>query len=800
MRKTLLAATILFCGLQLVAQQLTQTVRGTVLDADSKAPLPGVQILVLNSSPPIGAITDESGNFRIHQVNVGRIDLRLSFIGYESITLSDIVVMSGKETIIHAKLTEAVTQLKEVEITPANDGEPLNEFALVSTRSISAKETNQYAGGFNDPARILSNFAGVNNSQDGSADIIVRGNAPKFLQWRLEGMEITNPYHFADPSGLGSNGFSALNNNVLATSDFYTGAFPAEFGDGLSGVYDVRLRSGNNEKFEGILGVGIIGTDLSLEGPLGKNSRASVLANYRFTTIGLVSELGLLEEIPGVPHFQDGVFKIVLPTKKAGNFSLYGFTGASSIRFEDVDPFVWVTPNERGRREDITEDYEKDASLLNTGLNHHMPLGDRTYLLTQVAFSKERISDRVIETMTENEVVIHKRDNFTSDLSNNMFKASITLNHKVNSKNTFQVGSRYAYTQQSFEVREVTDDQGTVSHLADFREGVVILRNFASWKHRLSANMSVVSGLHNMNVLFNNEVSIEPRFGLHWQVSKNAFRLGYGKHSAMEAVHHYFANVTMPDGSQRRLNEDLGLLKAHHFVLSFERQFSSDLKGKIETYYQHLYDLPVENDPSSSYATLNESLDLRYVHLVNKGTGKNVGIELTLEKFFSNHYYYMVNGSVFESKYKALDGVERNTMFNGNYLVNILGGKEFTGWGRKNNQTLSVNGKVFFGGGRRIIPLLRDSQGNLAVEPENNLYYDASRAYASSLDDILTITVSASYKWHKMHATHEVFLNIDNITDNRPRLGEYYAPEKSGGIGYQTPLGIFPNLMYRLYF
>jgi hypothetical protein len=779
MRKTLLFAAMLFIGFGLDAQQLTQTVRGTVLDADSKSPLPGVQVLILNTPQSTGATTDENGNFRLQHVSVGRIDLRLSFIGYESITLPDIEVISGKETIINATLTEAVTQLKEVVITPVHDGETVNEMAVVSARSI---------------------FAGVNNSQDGSADIIVRGNSPKFLQWRLEGMEITNPNHFADLSGLGANGFSALNNNVLATSDFYTGAFPAEFGDGLSGVYDVKLRSGNNEKFEGILGIGIIGTDLSLEGPLSKRSSASFLANYRYTTIGLVSKLGLLDEIPGVPHFQDGVFKIVLPTKNVGKFSLFGLTGASSIIFEDVDPFVWVTPNDRGRREDIIEDYEKDASLINTGVNHHLPLNDRTYLFTQVAFSNETIRDRVIETMVDNEIVIHKHDNFVSNVNNDTYRAYVTLNHKANSRNTIQLGSRYSYTQQSFDVREVMNDQGTVEQLADFREGIGMLRNFISWKHRLSTNLSVVSGLHNMNVLFNNSSLIEPRVGLHWQVDKNAFRVGYGKHSAMEAVHHYFANVEAPDGSRSRLNEDLGLLKAHHFVASYERQFGTDVKAKIETYYQYLYDLPVENDPSSSYSTINESLDLRYVDLVNKGTGRNVGVELTLEKFFSRHYYYMMNGSLFESTYKALDGVERNTAFNGNYLINILAGKEFTGWGRKHNQTLTLNGKVFLGGGRRFIPLLRNAQGNLAVDPENNLYYDNSKAYSNALDDIQTVTISVSYMWHKIHATHEVFLNIDNVTDNRPRLGEYYAPEKPDGIGYQTPLGIFPNLMYRLYF
>ncbi|RYF74091.1 MAG: carboxypeptidase-like regulatory domain-containing protein, partial [Cytophagaceae bacterium] len=265
------------------AQGLSQTVRGTVVDSDSQLPLIGATVLVTGSKPLVGTTTDVNGNFKLTSVPTGRITLLLSYLGYEPKAIPDIVVNSGKEVVLTLSMQESTQKLAAVVVT-ANQakGQALNEMALISARSISPEETSRYAGGFNDPSLIMSNFAGVANNPNGNNDIIVRGNSPKYVQWRLEGVQITNPNHFADQGAIGG-GLSTLNNNILATSDFYTGAFAPEYGDVLSGVYDVKLRTGNNEKREAVLGVGILGTDLTLEGPLKKGYGGSYLVNYRYS-------------------------------------------------------------------------------------------------------------------------------------------------------------------------------------------------------------------------------------------------------------------------------------------------------------------------------------------------------------------------------------------------------------------------------------------------------------------------------------------------------------------------------------
>lgn len=809
----LLFATIAF------AQTLTQTIRGSVLDSDSRLPLIGATVFL---TPDIGTVTDENGQFRFGNVPVGRVELTLTYVGYENLQVPNIVVNSGKEVVLYLLMQESAVKMSEVTVTATrNKGEALNEMAMLSARSISPEETNRYAGGFNDPSRILSNFAGITSTQDGSNDIIVRGNSPKYVQWRLEGEQITNPNHFGDQSSVGGS-VSILNNNLLAASDFHTGAFTSEFGDVLSGVYDVRLRNGNNEQVECVFGFGLLGTELTVEGPLGIGSRQSAvgsrgagkpsfLLNYRYSTAGLLSQLGLLGDFSGVLKFQDATFKLVFPTEKMGVFSLYGMGGMSSFSFEDVTPAIWVIPGDNAVEATLRNDFDKKSHLLNTGLKHSINLGKKGLLNSSLTYSSEGIQDDIFESKLlkiydENnefvrDSVVSRRRQFEGDLRKPTYRLSTTYSHKFSARHKLQVGVKYTLFDFDFAQNQWPSEGSEQLSLVDFDEEVGTLRNFVSWKWRASERLSVVVGLHNMNVLLNSKSTLESRLAVEWKAAQSSIlRLGYGKHSTMESTHHYFTKVKQADGNYAEVNRDLGLLKADHFVLGFEQKIGKNLRAKFEAYYQHLYDLPVEDLDTSYFATVVEGLDFRYVALVNEGKGRNYGIELTLEKFFSQNYYFMLNASLYKSKYTALDGIERNTPFNGNYLVNLLGGKEFPNLGRKKNQTLGLNFKAYLAGGRKIIPLLRDSDGNLAVDLEKGQVWDYSKAFENSLEDAYQIQVSASYKWNKPSATHELFLNLDNVTNHKGRIMEFYDENEPGKVGYMTQFGFFPNLMYRVYF
>ncbi|MGF1925326.1 MAG: TonB-dependent receptor plug domain-containing protein, partial [Bacteroidia bacterium] len=626
-----------------------------------------------------------------------------------------------------------------------------------------------------------------------------RGNSPKYIQWRLEGMQITNPNHFSDQSAVGGS-ISALNNNLLATSDFYTGAFSAEYGDVLSGVYDVKLRQGNNEKFESTFGLGVLGTELTFEGPFKKGYKGSFLVNYRYSTISLISDLGLAEGINGALNFQDAAFKVVLPTKKAGLFSFFGLAGISNFLFKDVSPALWQTPGNRFLPNKLGEDYDKGSHLANLGMNHTLTINKNSHINTGLSFSSEGIDDNVFENFKTG-TSESSQLNFNGRLKRSTYRGEITYNNKLSSKLKLQLGSKYALLDYNFNQSMLRDSTDVRSTLVSFNENISTIRNFVNFRYRFNEKVTTVFGVQNMNVLLNNKSTIEPRFSLNWELGQtSALSAGYGKHSTMESIHHYYTKVKLADGSNVEPNKDLDLLKAHHFVLGYEKRFSKNMMVKLETYYQDLYDLPVANSEGNIFATINEGLDFQYLDLVNKGSGKNYGVELTLERFFNKNFYYLVNASVYSSTYKALDGIERNTRFDGNYLVNVLFGRDFPKLGKAQNKTISFNSRAFFGGGKKIIPLLRGADGNLAVDPANSRFYDYSKAYQNDIQDIYQFTMSLSYKINKPRATHEIFLNIENVTNNRARLTEFYDPGEPGSIGYMKQGGVFPNLMYMVYF
>jgi len=807
MKSIIKISLLLILSISAMGQIPDQTIRGSVLDIDNDMPLIGVNILLIGETTT-GTSTDVDGTFRLENIPIGRVDLQVSYLGYEEKLIPNIVVNSAKEVVLTIRLLESTLKIDEVQITAYQDkNAAINEMSLLSSRSISPEETNRYAGGFNDPSKIVNNFAGVNNTQDGGNDIIIRGNSPKYMQWRLEDLQITSPSHFGDQSSLGGS-ISTLNNNMLDRSDFYTGAFSAEYGNVLSGIYDVRLRPGNNEKYEAVFGFGLLGTDLTFEGPIKKGYKGSFIVNYRYSTAGIIKDLGLLGDINGVPTFQDASFKVVLPSKKLGTFSFFGLGGKSDFLFEDVKPATWVTPGNNFQKPEIVEDFNKNAHLLNLGLNHTISISDNSYLKTGILFSTDRIEDEIFENeyelvdgLPDLEKLIENRLNFNNLIDKDAFRCNIAYHHKLNAKHKLEIGSKYDIQRLNANQSMLSLESKNRNSLLDLDEKIAITRNYINWNYRINDRLTFVQGIHNINVAYNDKRRIENRSALRWKMDESwTINAGFGNHSTMESVHHYFTKIEDENGIMQEVNADLDLLKSNHFVLGIEKKINKNINIKAEAYYQHLFDIPVANDINNTFSTLNESLDFQYIDLVNEGSGKNYGVEFTLERSFSNNYYYLANLSLYESKFTALDGIERNTRFNGNYIANILFGKEFPKLGKKDNQTLGLNVKAFISGGKPTAPLYRDDNKNLLVNPDVNKFYDNSKSFDYTLDDLYQINVSASYKWNKKKTTSELFINLENVSNYRGKISEYYDVSEEGSIGYMTQFGFFPNLMYRLYF
>lgn len=760
-------------------EQLTQTIRGTVLDQDSREPAFGAHVVVLGTETFLGATTELDGTFRIPNVPVGRIDLKISYLGYEDRMLSNLLVGAGKELILNVDMVESVTELAAVKITATKDKtEVLNEMATVSARQFSVEETKRYAGSFNDPARMVSSFAGVNSDGSGDNDIIVRGNTPKGVLWRLEGVEIPNPNHFA---GEGSTGgpINALNSAMLDNSDFFAGAFAPEYGNAMSGVFDMRLRNGNNEKREYSLSAGVLGTDVTAEGPFKKGYAGSYLANYRYSSLAMLDQAGVVD-FGGVPKYQDAAFKMNFPTKKAGVFSIWGLGGLSSISDQESsvagDTTYWK------------EHYATGLGVVS--LNHMYRLSKSTYLKSYVSASANWSTDEYEEPNDEN-VLSYLYD---EQMTKSTYRASTSLNTKINARNRVQVGGIYSSLNYDFFSRYYDDEEQRMVTDLDSKGSADQLQGFLSWKYRFGEDWTMVSGVHYNHYLLNNTNSIEPRVGLKWQVAPSkSFNAGFGIHSKPESLPVYLAGEAQADGVLVRPNRNLKLPRAQHFVLGYDQMFSENLRLKAEVYYQYLYNIPVAASDSNTWSNLNSfGSGFGLGALDNSGTGTNYGLELTLERFFADGYYYMLTASVFDSKYTDKAGNEWDTRFNSNYVGNITVGKEWEVG--KSGRTIGVNSRVNLTGGNRQTPILLDLS-----RAEGNTVRDWDNPWSENGDDIFRADIAFTYRRDVGKTTREVKLDIQNVSNAQGAVSKYYSENQDQIVG-NPQLGLIPTLSYRIDF
>lgn len=771
----------LFTG-SVFAQDLTQTIRGQIVDTDTKSPLPGATIIIPGTEPMLATTTDLDGYYALNNVPVGKVDLIIRYLGYEEQMIPNVVVSSGKETQLNITLQESFEQLDEVVVTGDErfSEDPL-EMSMISSTTFSVAEAQRSPGTFNDPSRMASTFAGVATDPQGSNDIIVRGNSPKGIQWRLEGIEIPNPNHFSD-EGTTGGAINVLNSDMMANSAFHTGAFAPEFGNAYSGIMDLELRTGNKAKREHSITAGVLGMEATTEGPFVKGKRSSYLVNYRYSTLTMLDKIGLVD-YGGVPEYQDGLFKIHLPTKNGGVFTVFGLGGFSQISEEGTDSIG-----------EITDRFLFKSYMGVVGIKHAYPISANTYISTDYSTSiNGNLNDGQDTQDDTNEWYTYYKDKMQR--LTNAFNTSVT--HKFNSRHVLKagVGARlYSFNYQSSWADEMEGESELIERLNE-KGNALLLNGFVSHKYRITPELTMVNGVHYQQFMLNNAFAIEPRTSIKWQFSdKQSVFGGIGLHSKLEPLPTYFAKITDDQGISTRPNKDLEIGKAAHFVVGYENRLATNLNLKVELYYQHLYDVPVENVDTSHISSLNEWGYFNDHDFVNRGTGRNYGMELTLEKYFARKYYFTFTASLYQSKYTALDDIERNTRFNGNFSLNAIGGKEFNVGKPEKHRTIGITGRFTWAGGERYSPVLLAES---IAAGEHTV--DETRRYSKRALDFYKLNLAFYYTRDLKRVSHTFKIDVENATNHQAKLYEYFD-EDTETIEYGSQMPILPVLRYTLNF
>ncbi|MCB9276230.1 MAG: TonB-dependent receptor [Lewinellaceae bacterium] len=764
------------------AQTAAQSIRGRVVDKETRQGLAGATVVVASLEGRPGTVTDYDGFFELADIPTGRHRLEFQYLGYEPLVVDDAILNSAKELVLNVELVEQVVVTEAVVVAARkHSNEPLNELSLVSTRSFSVEETQRYAASGNDPSRMALGFPGVQASRDARSDIIVRGNASFGLLWRVEGVDIPNPNHFAR-KGSSGGGITIFSVSMLSNSDFSTGAFPAEYGNALSGVFDIRFRNGNMENREYTFRAGMLGLDFSTEGPIRKG-RSSYLLNYRYSTLGILDamDIRLVDERES-NTFQDLSFKLHFNSENGRHItSVWGIGGLSAEFFEAVPGAGnWKTYTDYQTR-------DFDTNMGAVGFNHSFLIDGKSFLKSSIAIMGQRVLFRN-DTLNTGLIPTTVSDELYLD---NRVVLSTAYNRKFSSRASIKAGLTATHLGYDLFYRYLLGD--AYQTYIDEQGGAWLYQPFANLRLRPSSRWVFNLGLHAMYFGLNDTYSVEPRLGVRYQLSEAiSFDLGYGLHSRLLPIGSYFTLVPDADGGFIQPNRGLGPLKAHHLVLGYGQEIGGSRRLRLEAYYQRLFDVPVSSGPNSTYSLLNQFEGYTSRALVSEGTGANLGLDLTFEQFFHQGVFYIIAASLFNSTYEALDGKTYDTRYNSGLATSFMGGKE---WPVGERGTLQTGLRLLYTGGQRLTPILSPQRD--PYDPASPIL-DESRAFSQQVGAYFRPDLRLAYRKDSPRSAWFIALDVQNFIarENEDALDYNYDPVLQDWVfGFQS--GIVPVLSFQ---
>lgn len=794
MRKTFLQFVIaMFLPLSMTAQ----TLKGTVTDAITGETLIGAAVKVVEL-PGTGGVTNMDGEFSFNLSQSGRYTIETSYIGYEPSVLKEVLVAGAKEVVLDITLRENSSELAEVVVKPrVNKESTVNPTALAGGMMLSMEEASRYAGGYNDPARLVTAFAGVAGAGDGNG-ISVHGNAPQFMKYRLEGVEIFTPNHFSGLYDAGYGMVSALNSNVITNSDFFVSTFNSSYNNALSGVFDVKMRSGNNSKFENGVQVGSVGIEWTSEGPISKKHNSSFIINYRFGFTTLAREMKILDTNGSAYDFQDLSFKLNFPTKKIGTFSVFalGFIDKSwdtDLKIQDIHT--------------IYDASYTDGRLYNAavGVSHKIYFDNKWTWRTTAAYNMQhnkvdmRYSGLEFDA-DKKPIAFDGTSHPFSYLKQNEDRAvfNTELSKQLNPRWLIQFGGEYSHRffNLSYRTAEYVYDPVPDEPYYATKDNTGLASMFWSNLWKPTDNLNVNFGVSGSYFLLSKDFSFEPRASVKWEPGKrHSISFGYGLHSMIEQLDAYFFR----NAEGKLANKDLGFSKAHHFLATYMYKFMDNLNLRFNAYYQYGFNVPVGIN-GSTYCTVNRLFNYVEEPLVNKGNTRNYGADITLEHYMSKGFYGQLNFSLFKSQYRGLDKKWRNQLYDRGYMFKVLGGKEWM-MGKKKQNVFNVSAKYTLQGALRHTPIdVAAMQANVDADKiDPNPIYKDEEAMTLKFDPINLIDLTISYKINCKKVSHTIAFEGINILQNETPYAQHYdfgtrqIRDDKSGIS-------LPNLFYRLDF
>ena len=791
MKRLTIATLLLLFSILAYSQNSTQVITGTVIDRETQLPVPGATVYIQDSDPLIGTATDQYGRYKLENVPLGRQEVVCTSVGYSTYVSEALIITSAKEVTLDIRLDLGL-EIEGVTVSAFKTiSEPLNDLAIVSARSFTAEEADRFPAAVNDISKMALSFPGVQQGRsDVENDIVVRGNSAYGMIWRLEGMDIPAPNHFAR-MGTSGGGISILSAQLMSRSDFYTGGMPAEFGNTMSAAMDIRLKNGNLHNFENRAKLSVIGIDYALEGPI-KRDRSSFIFNARYSTLGLMNRLGfyIIGE-NAFNEFADFSFNVHFDNpEKHTKTNIFGMGG---ISFEQLSPKHPVS-----ERDPEVEWHHFDrlfGSRMGTvGIVHKKVFDSRTHLRLSAAVNAHYNYAKYDSLNLEDERYRYHHLEYYDNrvIAHAVLTRSLTDRWKVK---TGLIGNLISY---DFFLRNIP--LATIANLGQNTQQFLDVdengisgtgQAYLQTTYDLTPKLSISGGFHGLLLELNNTGSVDPRISIKYQANQNhRLSLAIGKYSQMLPLpaYYYQESDTLANGSVESdyPNFDLEFIYSNHYIVAHQYTTSEKLKISTELYYQDVHNGPVSADPEDNYYFLNNMSDFPPFNVESKGRGYNYGIDMAVEKLFSNSFYFLVTGSLYQSKYRAANGIWYNTRFNSIFLTAVTAGKEFN----VGSGILQVGGRFTCNGGYRYSPYdpVKSGEAGRYVALEGAEMTGQIPAYWK-------IDGRVGYRFSRPEWAMNISVDISNVTghDNPSSVG-YNPVTNEEYYNYHSGIDLIPLL------
>ncbi len=723
------------------AEEKFGTISGEVRDAVTKQPLPSANVAVVGTNS--GASTNEKGYFVIKNIPIGVYQLKVSYIGYNNFINDDVQVVLNRNTNINVELTPSQVEVDEVVVIGGYFQKPTE--STVSYRTLSSQEIRRSPGSAEDIFRVMQSLPGVATAGGKSAQLIVRGGSPDENLTLLDNIEIYNPIHFAR-TGESMGIISIVNPSLLKDVNFMTGGFPAKYGDKMSSVFDMNMIDGNKEMHNIDVNANVAGFGVMVDGPVMDNGTMVFSARR-----GLFDLLTSVLNRPAAPSYYDAVGKFTYDLDAKNRLSLVGFYYLDQIEREGTVRMKSST--DTGKYNYLTRDDYGTA----LGVNWRYLLSPAAYSLTTLSFSGNGWNTlRGTET---------KRDLIGEDILENSYTLKNEITYQINPKIDIKGGAQMRFIESKHNTWKPADTTrlgqiipaSSISFLPDVsnKPSVFLQSTWIPW-----VRLSLSAGARYDYFSFTKEATLSPRVSASYHLTeKTSFNMAYGKFYQTPASYQIALDP---------INQQLRSSNATHYILGVEQLLRDDIRATVEVYHKDLASVIVGNDTT----------DVLY----NTGNGYARGIELSLQKKFTDGFVGTASYTYSESKRQDAGGLaEYYFEFDRPHILNLIAGIELgEGW--------QLGAKFQYSSGNPYTPVV-------GIAEKNGTFYVVDGDYNSGrLPAYHKLDVRFDKKFVFSAWTLTAYLDLWNVY-NRENILDYSYKVDSNGLITETPrldFGILP--------